>query len=128
MSSDPKAEEFLEQLRRILPKSESWEAWLERTGEFPPDFDSLPSFPDPPDPLLRYENDKLIPITTLEEWIEYRKELKALFHQWILGSVPPPPENLQIQVLNERSEGNVLLREVELTFGPGYQARLWLEQ
>ena len=127
MSSDPKAEEFLEQLRRILPKSESWEAWLERTGEFPPDFDSLPSFPDPPDPLLRYENDKLIPITTLEEWIEYRKELKALFHQWILGSVPPPPENLQIQVLNERSEGNVLLREVELTFGPGYQARLWLE-
>ncbi len=127
MDDNLKRKEFLEQLKCILPKSESWEAWLERTGELPPNFDSLPSFPEPPDPLLRYEGDKLIPIKTLDEWVDHREEIKSLFYQWILGSVPPPPENLQIHILNERVEGGTLLRKVELVFGPGYQARLRLE-
>src|SRR2546421_4730950 len=43
----------LEQLHRILPKSEAWEAWLQRTGELPPDFEAMPSRPGLPDPLER---------------------------------------------------------------------------
>ena len=119
--------QLLEQLKRILPKSPAWENWLKETKELPPDFDSLPSLPDPPDPLLRYKDSKLIPIKTAKEWIEYREELKSLFCKWILGSVPPPPDNLKADIISERYENRVLIREVELSFGPQHQARLWLE-
>ncbi|HEV2447420.1 MAG TPA: hypothetical protein VGS58_15925, partial [Candidatus Sulfopaludibacter sp.] len=34
--------EYLEKLQRILPDVPSFRAWLEKTGELPPDFDSLP--------------------------------------------------------------------------------------
>lgn len=118
---------FLEQLQRVLPPSKAWEAWLERTGELPPDFDALPSQPEPPDPLVRWVEGKAVPITRPEEWREHREELKALFQRWILGRVPPPPDNLQAEVLREREEAGALAREVELRFGPGHRARLWLE-
>lgn len=122
-----KSREFLEQLKRILPKSPEWEAWLENKKELPPDFDSLPSFPEPPDPLMRYKDGNLVPIESLEEWMEYRKEIKALFHKWILGSVPPPPENLKAEIVNERYEDGALVREVELTFGPKGLAHIHFE-
>jgi len=122
-----KKRSFLEQLKHILPKSEQWDIWLEHTGELPPDFDSLPSFPEPPDPLVRYSDGRLEPIKSIEEWMEYREEIKALFHRWILGSIPPPPEKLKAEIISERYENGTLIREVELKFGPDYQAHLWLE-
>src|SRR5208337_3369928 len=42
----------LARLLRILPKSARWEKWLQESGELPPDFDTLPSIPGLPDPLL----------------------------------------------------------------------------
>jgi|GEM_PF-5698736 len=46
-----KQREYLEQLRRILPHSDASEAWLEKSGELPPDFSVMPSHPELPDVL-----------------------------------------------------------------------------
>jgi len=118
---------YLAQLRRILPASPAWEAWLERTGALPPDFECLPSSPDLPDPLLRRVNGRPVKVTNRQEWEARRAELKALFQQWVLGRVPPPPDGLRATVLREREESGARVREVGLTFGPGEKARLSLE-
>ena len=41
---------------RINAHDRTWEDWLRRTGELPPDFDAMPSIPDLPDPLLLRED------------------------------------------------------------------------
>ncbi|NOZ29483.1 MAG: alpha/beta fold hydrolase, partial [Chloroflexi bacterium] len=115
---------YLEQLRRILPPSEPWEAWLARTGELPPDFDALPSHADLPDLLTREDGQ---PVTSADEWRERREELKTRLQRWMLGQVPPPPGNLQAHILDERVEDEATVRQVQLAFGPGHRARLWLE-
>jgi len=122
-----KREASLERLRRMLPASEPWEQWLEESGELPPDFDQFPSVQGLPDPLMRSVNGKPEAIATAEAWEPRREELKALFHQWILGTVPPRPDNLESEVLSEREEPGALVREVQLRFGPNRQAKLWCE-
>jgi len=49
---EAKRKAALEQLLRVLPKSEPFERWIEATGELPPDFDVLPRIPGLPDPLV----------------------------------------------------------------------------
>jgi hypothetical protein len=34
---------------RISAQDKSWEDWVRRTGELPPDFDAMPSMPDLPE-------------------------------------------------------------------------------
>jgi 3',5'-cyclic AMP phosphodiesterase CpdA len=63
MDTMDKRRETLEVLLKILPRrraelngrinayDKSWEDWLERTGELPPDFDAMPSTPFLVDPL-----------------------------------------------------------------------------
>ena len=59
---------YLETLQKILPRTtaneltgrmnggdKNWEAWVARTGELPPDFESMPSNNFLPDPLVRLE-------------------------------------------------------------------------
>jgi hypothetical protein len=127
MTDTAKRKAYLDQLLRILPRSEPWEAWLARTGELPPDFDALPTMPGLPDPLLREMDGRHVPVTTAQEWQKRREELKALFRRWVLGQVPPPPQNLEARVVGQRQDGDAVAREVELTFGPGRQARLRIE-
>jgi len=122
-----KRQTYLEQLRRILPPSPPWEAWLAETGELPPDFDVLPSIPDLPDPLVREVDGRQVPVANPDEWEEHREELKTLFQHWVLGRAPPPPDNLQARILDERQEAGATVRQVELAFGPGHRAKLWLE-
>ncbi len=114
----------LAELRRMLPSSPSWEAWLVRTGEPPPDFEALPGEAGLPDPL-RFQDGR--PVRTRAQWRERRAELLALFHQYVWGSVPPPPDNLQVVESREQVEAGVRVREVTLAFGPGHRARLHLE-
>lgn len=122
-----KRQAYLEQLRRIIPESPEWEAWLAETGELPPDFSAMPSVPHLPDPLLREVNGRQERVTTPEAWRERREELKALLHHWVIGTAPPPPENLRAEVLSEREEAGATVREVQLAFGPDHKAKLWLE-
>ena len=105
----------------------TFQDWLERTGELPPDFDDLPSIPFLPDPLIIDEGGKNIPVKTMEQWNEKRKWMKLHLEYYITGTMPPKPDNLRSEILSERMDGETLLRMVELTFGPGNKAKLTIE-
>lgn len=105
----------------------TFQDWLERTGELPPDFDDLPSIPFLPDPLIIDEGGKNIPVKTMEQWNEKRKWMKMHLEYYITGTMPPKPDNLRTEILSERMDGETLLRMVELTFGPGNKAKLTIE-
>ena len=42
--------------------------------------------------------------------------------RYITGTTPPPPDDLQAKILEERKDGEVTLRIVELSFGPDQKA------
>ena len=116
----------LDDLMKILPPSntritgrvsahdKSWEDWVRRTGELPPDFDSMPSVPQLPEPRL----------TTRAEWQRERQRIRALFEKWVFGAMPPAPDNLRAVVTGTHEEGGVTVREVRLEFGPDHRATL----
>ena len=78
---------------RISAKDKSWEDWVRRTGELPPDFDAMPSVPELPEPRL----------STREEWPRERQRIRALFEQWFYGKMPPAPDNLRSRSYRERT-------------------------
>ncbi|MFO7974886.1 MAG: hypothetical protein R6V12_09665 [Candidatus Hydrogenedentota bacterium] len=120
-------QQYLERLERVLPRSASWEQWLETTGELPPDFAALPTIPNPRNPLAPVIDGKVEVISSTAEWESRREELKTLFQRWILGTVPPRPENLEATILKETDEEAVHIRDIELRFGPGKKAHLRAE-
>jgi dienelactone hydrolase len=101
--------------------------WLERTGELPPDFDQMPSLPFLPNPLVIDEGGKNIPVETPEQWQEKREWMKEQLQYYITGAFPPAPDNLKVEILNEKMDGKVRLQTVELSFGPEHLAKLTLE-
>ena len=128
---------YLETLQKILPRTtaneltgrmnggdKDWEAWLARTGELPPDFESMPSNNFLPDPLVRLDGTALTPVTTLEQWAQQRQWIRSEFERWVYGKMPPPPDNLRAVVTETRREGGVTVREVRLEFGPGHRGIL----
>lgn len=115
---------LLEQLRRLLPRSPAWEAWLERTGELPPDFDRLPARPGLPDALL---GENGTPVRRPAEWPARRRELLELFAHYVTGTVPPPPDHVRVMEREEHQEAGAMTERVVLGFGPDERARLHLE-
>ena len=84
-----KRQAYLHELREVLPRSEPWDMWLEKTGELPPNFDAMPSCAPLPDPLAG--------VSAPGQWPARREALIAEFKHWILGTVPPPPERTGCQ-------------------------------
>jgi len=119
-----KRKEVLAEMLRVFPKSEPWEAWLQKTGALPPDFDSLPSIPFLPDPL-RSENGK--EVKAKEDWPRRRQALLTLFQQYVIGSFPPSPGNVRPADIKSHEEAGALIDEVVLEFGPNFRAKLHLE-
>ena len=105
----------------------TWRDWLARTGELPPDFDRLPSIPFLPDPLVLDQGGRNIPVTSLEQWQDKREWIKQQVKHWITGTFPPPPGNIQAEVLKEQDYGGAVSRTVKLSFGPGGRAKLTIE-
>lgn len=101
---------------RITAQDKSWEDWVKRTGELPPDFDAMPSNPDLPDPLAH--------VKTPQQWAARRKWIRAQYERWVFGRMPPKPDNLRAVVTGTRKEGDVTVRDVRLEFGPGHKATL----
>ncbi|HUQ90720.1 MAG TPA: alpha/beta fold hydrolase [Bryobacteraceae bacterium] len=128
-------EQTLEQLLRVLTPSrtppdgrlnardKTWEDWVRRTGELPPDFDAMPSVPGLPDPLLTQRG----PVKSPRDWESQKGHLRAQIEHWMFGKFPPKPDNLRAVVTATRREGRVTIREVRLEFGPGHRASLRLE-
>ena len=81
--------EYLEKLLGILPDVPSFRAWLEKTGELPPDFDSLPKINGLPDPLTFLDGR---PVRTAQDWSRRRAEIRQLFEKYDLGTFPPKPK------------------------------------
>lgn len=101
--------------------------WLSRTGELPPDFDAMPSIPFLPDPLIKHVNGKPVPVKTPEDWKSKRKQLQDQIKYYISGTFPNQPDNLTVKILSEKTDGQVLLRNVLLNFGPKSEAKLTIE-
>jgi dienelactone hydrolase len=112
---------------RINAHDKTWEDWLRRTGELPPDFDALPSVPDLPDPLVLREDGRAVPVTTPALWTRQKAALRAQVEHWIFGRMPPAPDNLQATVTATHREGGATVREVRLAFGPARRATLRIE-
>lgn len=138
-------QEYLEKLMKVTPEDKTvpagdqlpgtppahmspqdflWRDWLKRTGELPPDFDELPSLPFLPDPLIIDQGGKNIPVETIAQWNEKKAEIRRLAQHWITGTVPPQPDNMQVEVLEEKNIGPLRERNVLLKFGPGNKALL----
>jgi dienelactone hydrolase len=135
-TSDAKRVAFRDELLRILAPSKppavgrinaydkTWEDWLKRTGELPPDFDAMPSMPGLPDPLVARVNGTATPITTPAQWERQKPRLRAEVEQWMFGRMPPAPGNVRATVTSSTHEGGVTVREVTLAFGPDHRATL----
>ena len=106
---------------------ETFQDWLNKTGELPPDFDKMPSIPFLPNPLIMDEGNSNTPVTSMGQWEMQRDWMREQLERYITGTVPPPPENLQAKVLEERMDGEVAIQVVELSFGPDQKATLTLE-
>jgi dienelactone hydrolase len=129
--------QYLEQLLKILPHTttnkltgrinawdKNWEDWVARTGELPPDFDSMPSIAELPDPLIFRGDQAGRSIATIGQWKQQRQNLRADFEHWVYGRMPPAPGNLRAVVTGTHKEGRVTVREVRLEFGPDHRAFL----
>jgi dienelactone hydrolase len=108
----------------ISPQDFLWRDWLKRTGELPPDFDELPSLPFLPDPLIIDEGGKNIPVESISRWQTKREEIKQRAQHWITGTLPPAPGNITVELIGEKSFGQVTERTVLLKFGPELKAQL----
>ncbi|NLO02942.1 MAG: hypothetical protein GX126_11615, partial [Bacteroidales bacterium] len=108
----------------VSPEDRNWGEWLKRTGELPPDFDEMPALPFLPDPLVLDQGGENIPVVTMEQWTRKRAEMKRLAQHWITGTIPPTPENLKAEVIDEKKTGPLTERTILLTFGPGNKAQL----
>jgi dienelactone hydrolase len=131
--------QYLEILQKILPHTTStqltgrisafdkdWEDAIKRTGELPPDFDSMPSTPGLPDPLVLHLDSGPVPIKTPEQWRQQRQWIRSQMERWIYGKMPPAPDNLRAVVTGTHKEGTVTVRDVRLEFGPDHRATLRL--
>lgn len=126
-----KRRETLDLLLKILPRRQveisgrinaydkSWEDWLKRTGELPPDFDEMPSAP--------FLADLLEGVQTREQWMQKRQEIRAQFQQWVFGKLPPQPDNLRSVVTGTENDGKLTIRNVRLEFGPDHRGTLRLQ-
>ena len=112
---------------RISALDKTWEDWVNRTGELPPDFTLLPSIPFLPEPLVSVESGKPIPITTLPQWRRQREWIRSQFEHWVFGSMPPAPPNLRGTITSSRRDGDCTVQDVRLEFGPGHRGVLRLE-
>src|SRR6266481_6221639 len=77
---------YLDRLVQTLPAVPSFNTWLLRTGELPPDFDALPKINGLPDPL-RFLDGHMV--KTPEDWTARRAEIFALEQKFDVGTFPP---------------------------------------
>lgn len=141
LSADPmeRRRQYLAHLRRVIPWTtgsdpsrvnrfdKSFEQWLERTGELPPDFSTMPFDPFLPDPLVMNTPTGKAPITNRAQWTKQRQWIRSQWEDIFFGKIPPAPDNLKVQVSPARKEGTATVQDVRLEFGPDHKGFLTLE-
>ncbi len=115
---------YLEEIRRLLPRSEPWEKWLAASGELPPDFERMNGIPHLPGPM-KFADGHLV--REAAQWPARRTEILQLAQRYVFGTVPPPPGNVKVGAMKTRMENGVTIQEIVLEFGPELRGRLNLE-
>ena len=105
----------------------TWEDWIERTGELPPNYGVIPSIPFLPDPLIIGEGKENEKVTTMAQWESQREYFKEQVKHILSGTFPDPPTNLKAEILSERTDNGVRIQMIELRFGENHKAKLTLE-
>jgi pimeloyl-ACP methyl ester carboxylesterase len=108
--------QYLTKLQAVIPDVPSFRQWLDKTGEMPPDFDSLPRINGLPDPLKFLDGR---PVRTALDWKARRAEIRQLFEKYQSGTFPQRPKLDRAVVLDETRGKGYLIRNVRLEFGPG---------
>jgi hypothetical protein len=111
---------YRDRLLEILPASPEFAAWVERTDELPPDFDSLPRCNLLPDPLTFEDGRRVL---TREDWAARRAEILALFEHYVFGTLPPDPVIAGVDTQATDHDGYAR-REVVLHYGPEGKATM----
>jgi hypothetical protein len=112
---------------RINAHDQTWEDWVRRTGELPPDFDAMPSAAELPDPLSLEEGGRQVSVTTPQQWTRKKQWIRQEVEHWVFGAMPPAPDNLRAVVTGSRREGTTTVRDVLLEFGPGRRVTLRIQ-
>lgn len=121
------AQRFQANTRRISVEDSTWNDWLKRTGELPPDFASMRSTPMLPEPLVQFKDGKEVPITTEAQWHEKREWIKAEYQRWISGHAPPAPADFKVELVSDKVERGARVQMLRLKFGPGYRGTMTVE-
>src|SRR5262245_13943632 len=100
---------YLDKFVQTLPAVPSFKAWLDRSQELPPDFDTLPKMNGLPDPL-RFLNGRTV--KTAEDWKARRAEIFALEEKLDLGAFPPKPKLANVVVLSENNTNGQITRSL----------------
>lgn len=88
-----------------------------RAADSFPDIDDLPVQTNMPEVMIMDDGTR---VTTPEQWLKRREEVKAILEYYELGHAPPPPGNVRGKDLQSATylEGMANYRLVHLTFGP----------
>lgn len=107
---------YLRWMQETLPECPEFDAWADSTGVLPPDFEALPSSNLLPDPF-RFLDGTMV--SDEASWERRRQEIKSLFEQYVLGTMPPKAAIHRVEVLSETRGEDFVSRTVKLYFGPG---------
>lgn len=94
-----------------------------------PGIESLAVHPNLPDPLLTNQG---VTITTPQQWLQHRPEIKNILSYYAVGHMPPAPDNVQGKILKSQRllDGQVQYHLIHLAFGPqsslGFDIALFL--
>ena len=88
-----------------------------------PGVNELPVRRELPDVLTMNDGTK---VTTPEQWLRRREEIKRTLAYYAIGHMPPPPGNVKGREVKAETvlDGQVKYRLVHLTFGPGEKLSL----
>lgn len=107
--------DYLAKLLKILPPAPSFQEWLDKTGELPPDYDALPKVNGLPDPLT-FLNGRTV--KTAADWRARRAEIWQLYQKYDIGTFPAKPKLERVAPLDETPGNGYIVRNVRLEFGP----------
>ncbi len=111
--------DYLAWMLKSLPNTPSFNEWVNKTGELPPDFDAFPRNNYLPEPL-QFLNGK--PVKSMADWNARRAEIKQLFEKYDIGRFPPKPKLDKVTVVEETPGSGYFTRVVRLEYGPDDKA------
>jgi dienelactone hydrolase len=106
-------------MQQNLPAVPEWNAWQQKTGELPPDFDALRSANFLPEPF-QFADGRTV--TMPASWPQRRAEIRELFEKHVIGRIPPKPKLDRVVPLEETQGEGYFTRKVRLEYGPESKA------